>query len=162
MYPSLSYPISFSLFPDVAVLTIISPPSFVYLIYADTCTPISLAHRSFVNAWQTSMRIHEQLGDNRIRFGQRLSEMSDELATLAKEVDKNRKQVRRVAIRVRFSVSPLPLPSYSLRLYSLIPYLLYPLHLILPSPTPQLTPPLYPPRQRTWRPATNAPSKNQN
>lgn len=54
------------------------------------------------------MRIHEQLGDNRIRFGQRLSEMSDELATLAKEVDKNRKQVRRVAIRVRFSVFPLP------------------------------------------------------
>jgi len=40
------------------------------------------------------MKIHEIMGDNRIRFAARLNEMSDELASLAKEVDKNRKQVR--------------------------------------------------------------------
>ena len=51
-------------------------------------------HRSFVNAWQSSMKIHEVMAENRIRFAQRLNEMSDELASLAKEVDKNRKQVR--------------------------------------------------------------------
>lgn len=49
--------------------------------------------RTFVNAWQSSMKIHEMMGDNRIRFSQRLNEMSEELASLAKEVDKNRKQV---------------------------------------------------------------------
>jgi len=48
---------------------------------------------SFVSAWQTSMRIHEMMADNRLRFSQRLNEMSEELNNLVKEVDKNRKQV---------------------------------------------------------------------
>jgi hypothetical protein len=39
------------------------------------------------------MRVHELMAENRLRFSQRLNEMSDELAVLAKEVDKNRKQV---------------------------------------------------------------------
>lgn len=34
------------------------------------------------------------MGENRLRFSQRLNEMSEELATLVKEVDKNRKQAR--------------------------------------------------------------------
>lgn len=54
---------------------------------------LSLIHRSFVLAWQTSMRIHEMMAENRLRFAQRLNEMSDELNNLGKEVDKNRKQV---------------------------------------------------------------------
>lgn len=32
------------------------------------------------------------MGDSRLRFAQRLNEMSEELGTLAKEVEKNRKQ----------------------------------------------------------------------
>jgi hypothetical protein len=32
------------------------------------------------------------MAENRMRFAQRLNEMSDELANLVKEVDKNRKQ----------------------------------------------------------------------
>ena len=40
------------------------------------------------------MRLHEGMAENRIRFAQRLNEMSEELASLSKEVDKNRKQVR--------------------------------------------------------------------
>lgn len=39
------------------------------------------------------MRVHEMMAENRLRFAQRLNEMSDELSTLVKEVDKNRKQV---------------------------------------------------------------------
>lgn len=34
------------------------------------------------------------MSENRLRFAQRLNEMSEELVTLSKEVDKNRKQVR--------------------------------------------------------------------
>ncbi|KAG2142874.1 Rho GTPase activation protein [Suillus bovinus] len=54
---------------------------------------------SFVGAWQSSMKIHEVMAENRIRFAQRLNEMSDELASLAKEVDKNRKQTKELASR---------------------------------------------------------------
>jgi hypothetical protein len=54
---------------------------------------------TFVNAWQSSMKIHEVMGENRIRFSQRLNEMSEELASLAKEVDKNRKQTKELASR---------------------------------------------------------------
>jgi len=53
---------------------------------------------SFVSAWQTSMRIHEMMADNRLRFSQRLNEMSEELNNLVKEVDKNRKQVGGVMV----------------------------------------------------------------
>ena len=51
---------------------------------------------SFVNAWQASLRVHEQLAENRIRFAQRLHETSEDLLNLAKEVDKSRKQVHRL------------------------------------------------------------------
>ena len=53
-----------------------------------------LSQRSFVSSWQSSMRVHEMMADNRIKFSQRLNEMGDELSTLVKEVEKNRKQVR--------------------------------------------------------------------
>ncbi len=39
------------------------------------------------------MKIHEVLAENKLRFASRLNEMSEELANLAKEVDKNRKAV---------------------------------------------------------------------
>lgn len=39
------------------------------------------------------MKTHDVMGENRIRFAQKLNEMSDELANLVKEVDKTRKQV---------------------------------------------------------------------
>ncbi|KAJ7281564.1 Rho GTPase activation protein [Mycena rebaudengoi] len=54
---------------------------------------------SFVASWQSAMRIHESVGESRMRFSQRLNEMSEELATLAKEVEKNRKQTKDLATR---------------------------------------------------------------
>ena len=50
-------------------------------------------YRSFVNAWQSAMKTHETMAENRIRFAQRLNEMSEELNNLSKEVEKTRKQV---------------------------------------------------------------------
>lgn len=50
--------------------------------------------RTFVNAWQASMRIHEVVAENRFRFAQRLGDISEELNSLSKQVDKNRKEVR--------------------------------------------------------------------
>ena len=55
---------------------------------------LTLSQRSFVSSWQSSLRLHEMMADNRLRFSQRLNEMGDELSTLVKEVEKNRKQVR--------------------------------------------------------------------
>ncbi|KAJ6518775.1 Rho GTPase activation protein [Mycena sanguinolenta] len=54
---------------------------------------------TFVASWRSAMKIHESMGDGRLRFAQRLNEMSEELATLAKEVDKNRKQTKDLAAR---------------------------------------------------------------
>ncbi|EJD07593.1 RhoGAP-domain-containing protein [Fomitiporia mediterranea MF3/22] len=59
---------------------------------------------TFVVAWQSSMKIHETMAENRIRFSQRLNEMSEDLATLAKEVDKNRKQTKELATRYERSL----------------------------------------------------------
>lgn len=50
--------------------------------------------RSFVNAYQASLRLQDALAQNRLRFAQRLSEMSDELLVLAKEGERLRKMVR--------------------------------------------------------------------
>lgn len=41
------------------------------------------------------------MAENRMRFSQRLNEMSEELSTLVKEVDKNRKQVRQLTLKAQ-------------------------------------------------------------
>lgn len=61
-----------------------------------------ISFRTFVTAWQSALRTHEQMAENRLRFAQRLNEMSQELSTLAKEVDFSRKQVN------SNNVSPYP------------------------------------------------------
>jgi hypothetical protein len=40
------------------------------------------------------------MAETRMRFAQRLNEMSEELGTLVKEVDKNRKQVRQFDVKI--------------------------------------------------------------
>ncbi|QRW17295.1 Rho-GTPase-activating protein [Rhizoctonia solani] len=54
---------------------------------------------SFVSAWASTMKIHEIMGESRVRFAQRLAEMSDELASLAKEVERNRKNAKDLGAR---------------------------------------------------------------
>jgi len=68
--------------------------SVLSLLYANLLTLSS----SFVSAWQSSMRVHEMMAENRLRFAQRLNEMSEELSTLVKEVEKNRKQVASIIL----------------------------------------------------------------
>ncbi|MCO5608113.1 hypothetical protein L7F22_062318 [Adiantum nelumboides] len=55
---------------------------------------------TFVNSWHSIMRTHEALGESRLRFAGKLQEMSEELSTLAKEVDKNRKYARDTGLRL--------------------------------------------------------------
>ncbi|KAK0553737.1 Rho GTPase-activating protein [Tilletia horrida] len=59
---------------------------------------------TYVNAWHTVLKTHEQLGDSRLRFANQLSNISDELATLAKEVDKSRKTARETGLRLERSL----------------------------------------------------------
>ncbi|KDN46778.1 GTPase activating protein [Tilletiaria anomala UBC 951] len=49
---------------------------------------------TYVGSWMGLMKVHDQLADARLRFSQKLAEMSDELANLAKEVDKQRRFAR--------------------------------------------------------------------
>ncbi|KAF8587871.1 RhoGAP-domain-containing protein, partial [Ramaria rubella] len=60
---------------------------------------------TFVAAWQSSMRIHEVIAENRFRFAQRLSEISEELVNLAKHVDKGRKETKELATRYERALS---------------------------------------------------------
>lgn len=46
------------------------------------------------------LRTHETLGESRLRFASKLQEISEELSTLAKEVDKNRKYARDTGLRL--------------------------------------------------------------
>ncbi|CDR88838.1 related to GTPase-activating protein beta-chimerin [Sporisorium scitamineum] len=55
---------------------------------------------TFVKSWHSIVKTHETLADNRLRFASKLSEMSDELSNLAKEVDKSRKQARETGLRL--------------------------------------------------------------
>ena len=53
----------------------------------------NFAGRTFVSAYQQSLKLQEHLATNRIRFSNRLNEMSDELLSLAREGEKMRKLV---------------------------------------------------------------------
>ncbi|TIC70111.1 RhoGAP-domain-containing protein [Wallemia mellicola] len=49
---------------------------------------------SFVESWHHMMRLHESIGEGKLRLATRLNEISDELTQLHKEVDKSRKQAK--------------------------------------------------------------------
>lgn len=55
---------------------------------------------SYVQSWVSLLRTHELLGDNRLRFAGQLSDMSDELIVLGKEVEKNRKTSKDLGTRL--------------------------------------------------------------
>ncbi|GAA6053119.1 hypothetical protein JCM3770_002862 [Rhodotorula araucariae] len=55
---------------------------------------------SYVSSWLSLLRTHELLGDNRLKFAAQLGEMSDELAVLGKEVEKNRKATKDLGARL--------------------------------------------------------------
>lgn len=48
----------------------------------------------------TFLRTHEVVGEHRLKFAAQLSEMSDELTALGKEVDKNRKAAKELASKL--------------------------------------------------------------
>jgi hypothetical protein len=54
--------------------------------------------RTFVASYQQSLRVQEQLAQNRIRFATRLNEMCDELLGLAREGERMRKMVGHVRL----------------------------------------------------------------
>ena len=54
---------------------------------------------TFVSSWRSTLKLHDVIGENRLRFAARLNEMSEELANLAKEVEKNRKGTKDLATR---------------------------------------------------------------
>ena len=45
---------------------------------------------SFVTAYQSILKAHESLGENRVRFAQQMNEMADQLGELQKEVELKR------------------------------------------------------------------------
>ncbi|SGZ20426.1 BQ5605_C021g09275 [Microbotryum silenes-dioicae] len=55
---------------------------------------------TYVNSWIAMLRTHELVGDNHLKFAAQLAEMSDELALLGKEVDKNRKSSKELGTRL--------------------------------------------------------------
>ncbi|BGP41630.1 Rho GTPase-activating protein [Rhodotorula kratochvilovae] len=55
---------------------------------------------SYVSSWLSLLRTHELLGENRLKFAAQLSEMSDELAVLGKEVEKSRKATKDLGARL--------------------------------------------------------------
>ncbi|KAF8317782.1 Rho GTPase activation protein [Cantharellus anzutake] len=59
---------------------------------------------TYVSAWHATMKIHEIIGDNHVRFATRLNEMNEELSSLSKEVDKNRKGTKELASRYERSL----------------------------------------------------------
>lgn len=59
-----------------------------------------IVRRTYVSTWHSFLRTHELLADNRLKLAAQLSEMSDELNTLAKEADRNRKASKELGARL--------------------------------------------------------------
>ncbi|SCV74859.1 BQ2448_7888 [Microbotryum intermedium] len=55
---------------------------------------------TYVKSWISMLRTHELVGDNHLKFAAQLAEMSDELAALGKEIDKNRKSSKELGTRL--------------------------------------------------------------
>lgn len=66
------------------------------------CAPL---HSSYVNSWSSLLKTHELVGDNRLKFAQQLSEMSEELLGISKDVDRTRKGTRDLGVRLERGLS---------------------------------------------------------
>ncbi|CEQ41510.1 SPOSA6832_03229, partial [Sporobolomyces salmonicolor] len=55
---------------------------------------------TYVTSYLSLLRTHELLGDNRLKFAAQLADMSEELVTLGKEVEKNRKASKELGSRL--------------------------------------------------------------
>lgn len=55
---------------------------------------------TYVTSYHTILATHEQLAESRLKFAQRLTEMSEDLSNLVKEVDRNRKAARDTGSRL--------------------------------------------------------------
>jgi hypothetical protein len=63
-----------------------------------------------------TLRIHDNVAQQRIKFSTRLNEMGDDLANLAKEMEKTRKQVRGSLLLYVLELIPdLPICSTRIR-----------------------------------------------
>ncbi|KAI9350182.1 GTPase activating protein [Obelidium mucronatum] len=49
---------------------------------------------SFSDAWRHSVMLHEQVGENRIKFAQTVNAVADEVSTLHKNTERSRKQLK--------------------------------------------------------------------
>ncbi|GAA6024372.1 hypothetical protein JCM11491_001109 [Sporobolomyces phaffii] len=59
---------------------------------------------SFVNSYLSLLKTHDLLSDNRLKFAAQLGEMSEELSTLSREVDKTRKSSKELGQRLERSL----------------------------------------------------------
>ena len=48
---------------------------------------------SYGDSWKQFLKVHEQVGDIRIKFSQAISSVADEMNTLHKNTERSRKQV---------------------------------------------------------------------
>ncbi|KAG8894882.1 hypothetical protein FRB99_000927 [Tulasnella sp. 403] len=54
---------------------------------------------TYVTAWQSTMKLHEVIAENRLKFAAQLHQSVEDLANLAREVEKNRKTTKDLASR---------------------------------------------------------------
>jgi hypothetical protein len=81
------------------------PPFPISSLYSESpsltphCVLLAGGFSSFVKAYQDTLRLHDSLAQNRFKFATRLTEMADELSTLAKEMEKTRKAHKDTGMR---------------------------------------------------------------
>ena len=63
-------------------------------------TGTSISHSTYVTSYLSLLRTHETLGENRLKFAAQLTEMSEELTSLGKEVEKHRKTSKELGGRL--------------------------------------------------------------
>jgi hypothetical protein len=74
-----------------------------FIIATDDRTTIA-THSTFVDAYHAALRVHDTVAQNRVRFAQRLTEMSDELLALAREGERLRKLHKENGLRYERNV----------------------------------------------------------
>jgi hypothetical protein len=54
-----------------------------------------LVSDSLSQAWTVMLKMHETIGEQRLKFGSDISEIVEDIAFLLKDIDKKRKMVKR-------------------------------------------------------------------
>lgn len=60
---------------------------------------MNFSSSTYGSVWTSFLKVHEKIGDQRIKFSSDIAEVADDIQIMCKDTEKSRKQVKEIGLR---------------------------------------------------------------